>query len=95
MYEQGHCVVGIEVVRQAVEEFFSENSLKYDVVHHEQIQADCYQVLYVFHIIIYYHRVFALQVPMLFSSPVGSLYHTRGVVSRTSCVVCVNHNYQK
>ena len=50
MYEQGHCVVGIEVVRQAVEEFFSENSLKYDVVHHEQIQADCYQVLYVFYI---------------------------------------------
>ena len=36
------------------------------------------------------------------SSPVGSLCHTRGVVRRpsfvvrrTSCVVCVHHNYQK
>ena len=31
----------------------------------------------------------------LFSSPVGSLCHTRGVVRRPSCVVCVHHNYQK
>ena len=31
----------------------------------------------------------------LFSSPVGSLCHTCGVVRRPSCVVCVHHNYQK
>ena len=32
---------------------------------------------------------------LIFSSPVGSLCHTRGVVRRPSCVVCVHHNYQK
>ena len=32
---------------------------------------------------------------LLFSSPVGSLCHTHGVVRRPSCVVCVHHNYKK
>ena len=36
-----------------------------------------------------------LQTTKIFSSPVGSLCHTCGVVRRTSCVVCVYHNYEK
>ena len=30
-----------------------------------------------------------------FSSPVGSLCHTPGIVRRVSSVVCGHHNYQK
>ena len=38
---------------------------------------------------------FTLFISYVFSSPVGNLCHTRGIVQRPAYVICVHHNYQK
>ena len=44
MYDQGHVVVGVEVARQAMEEFFKENNIDYTTEHVEAIDGTLYKV---------------------------------------------------
>ena len=44
VYDAGHTVVGVEVVEQAVQEFFTENKLEYTVEKLDKIKGSLYKV---------------------------------------------------
>ena len=44
VYDAGHAVVGVEVVEQAVQEFFTENKLEYTVEKLDKIKGSLYKV---------------------------------------------------